>query len=272
MTNPTETTAQNTDAIQQQYQTDGFYIPDGPILPDDIVAAATTGMDAVREGRYDTGQPPQTSRWNPGDDPDELCKIELPQQADLGIRALVSHPDLGRWAARVTGAKMVQVWWTQLLYKPPQRPGVEAELNIGWHQDRHYWQAWAEGCELFTAWVALSDVAADTGPMRFVRGSNQWGLLDDGGFFRQDLDDQRADIPVPDGQNWEEQPALLPPGGASFHHCLTFHGSSANTSAGPRRSLAIHMRTEKSAPVDDARAGLTAFIDDPERNPVIYQE
>ena len=63
----------------------------------------------------------------------------------------MSHPDLGRWAARVTGASMVQVWWTQLLYKPPQPAEGEAELNIGWHQDRHYWRAWEEGSELFTA-------------------------------------------------------------------------------------------------------------------------
>ena len=78
-------------------------------------------------------------------------------------------------------------------------------------------------------------------------------------------------FPVPDGRSWEEVPALLAPGGASFHNCLTFHGSGPNRSAGPRRSLAIHMRTEKSAPVDGRRAGLTAFIDDPERNPVIYR-
>ncbi len=261
----------NTTSIQQQYRTDGFFIAADPILPPGIVQAAVAGMDSVREGRYDAGQPPQPSRWNPGDDPNELCKIELPQQADLGIRALVSHPDLGRWAARVTGARMVQVWWTQLLYKPPQPAEGEAELNIGWHQDRHYWRAWAESSELFTAWVALSDVTAEAGPMRFVRGSHGWGLLDDGGFYRQDLDDQRDAIPVPDGRSWEEVPALLPAGGASFHHCLTFHGSGPNRSAGPRRSLAIHMRTERAAPVDGRRAGLTAFIDDPERNPVIYR-
>ena len=57
-----------------------------------------------------------------------------------------------------------------------------------------------EGSELFTAWVALSDVTAEAGPMRFVRGSHGWGLLDDGGFYRQDLDDQRDAIPVPDQQ------------------------------------------------------------------------
>ena len=100
---------------QVQYQTDGFYIPQDPVLPPEVVERAVAGMDAVRQGRYDTGQPPQPSRWNPGDDLNELCKIELPQQADFGIRALVSHADLGQWAARVTGARMVQVWWTQLL-------------------------------------------------------------------------------------------------------------------------------------------------------------
>jgi ectoine hydroxylase-related dioxygenase (phytanoyl-CoA dioxygenase family) len=156
------------------------------------------------------------------------------------------------------------------LYKPPSPSEESSGTSVGWHQDRHYWQIWEEGSELFTAWVALSDVTPEAGPMRFVRGSHRWGYLGRSDFYGQDHDALRAEIPVPEGADWEEVAAILPPGGVSFHHNLTYHGSGPNRSAGPRRSFALHMRTENSRPVADARKGLTAFIDDPAYCPVIY--
>jgi len=256
---------------QAQYDTEGFYICPEPVIPKAVVQRAVAGMDAIRAGEYDTGLPPQPSPWNPGDDPHQLCKIEMPQIASRAVMALVSHPALGEAAAAVTGAEMVQVWWVQLLYKPPSRPNqANSATNVGWHQDRQYWQIWEEGSELFTAWVALSDVTADSGPMKFVRGSHRWGLTGQGDFFEQDYEAQRGEIEIPAGQRWEEVTAILPPGGVSFHHNLTYHASGPNLSAGPRRSFAIHMRTEKSSPKDGVRKGLTAFIDDPTYCPVIY--
>ena len=44
-------------------------------------------------------------------------------------------------------------------------------------------------------------------------------------------------------------------------NCETLHASGPNFEDAPRRSLAIHARSEKSRPVDDLRAGLTEFID-----------
>jgi ectoine hydroxylase-related dioxygenase (phytanoyl-CoA dioxygenase family) len=76
---------------------------------------------------------------------------------------------------------------------------------------------------------------------------------------------------VPVGQEWAEAPVLLPAGGASFHHCLTLHGSGPNLSGRPRRSFAIHLRTDKSRPVEDRRAGLTQFIDNLQYCPQIYR-
>ena len=166
-----------------------------PVMPAEVVDAAVAGMNAVRAGQYDTGCPPENSRWTPGDDPQTLCKIEMPQLASRAIMDLVAHPALGKLAAEVTGAKMVQVWWVQLLYKPVGEPKGERVTNIGWHQDRYYWRAWEDGSELFTAWIALSDITPDAGPMRFVPGSHRWGLLDiDFGFQQQDLDTLRGGI------------------------------------------------------------------------------
>ena len=258
--------------LLEQYQKDGFCTISDPVFPTDVVDAAIEGMDAVRAGEYDTGHPPENSRWNPGDDPKALCKIEMPQFASHAIMDLVSHPALGKLAAEVTGAKMVQVWWVQLLYKPVGEPTDQRITNIGWHQDRYYWRIWEEGSELFTAWVALSKITPDAGPMRFVPGSHRWGLLDiDFGFQQQDLDTLRSGISIPEQATWREVPMLLPPGALSLHDCFTLHGSGPNRSDGPRRSFAIHMRTENSRPVNDERQGLARHIDDLSKCPVIYE-
>ncbi|MBN61302.1 MAG: hypothetical protein CME20_08110 [Gemmatimonadetes bacterium] len=255
-----------------QYTADGYYIHTGSILPAATVAAAVAGMDAVRHGEYDTGVPPRPSAWSPGDDPALLCKIEKPQIANRAIMELVKHPALGAAVAAVTGAEWIQVWWVQLLYKPPAQAAAQAGVNIGWHQDRNYWTAWEEGSELFTAWVALSEVGADAGPMQFVRGSHQWGLLEGSDFYGQDLAAQKRGLALPEGALWEEVAATMPRGGASIHHCLTVHGSGPNQSNGPRRSFAIHMRSANSAPMGGKREGLTAFIDDPDYCPIIWNE
>jgi ectoine hydroxylase-related dioxygenase (phytanoyl-CoA dioxygenase family) len=240
------------------------------VVPAAVLAGACEGMDALMRGEYGTGVPPEASPWHPGDDPHKLVKIEMPQVADRRIHALVSHPALGRLAARLTGARMVQVWWVQMLVKPPEDPGG-ASPHVGWHQDRQYWGAWEEGSQLFTAWVACSDVTAAAGPVRHVRGSHRWGLLGQGNFDTADADRQKEGLRLPPGVEWREIEAILPPGGVSFHDQLTLHGSTANRSGLPRRSFAIHLRTERSRPVGLRRDGLTRHIDDETYCPVIHR-
>lgn len=69
---------------------------------------------------------------------------------------------------------------------------------------------------------------------------------------------------------WEEVEAVLPAGGVSGYDKGTLHGSGPNSSDGPRRSFAIHMRTEESSTVGNLRERLTEYIDDLDRCPVIY--
>ncbi len=261
----------NGQSLRTQYENDGFLLHPKPIISAEKVAAAVAGMDNIRNGIYDTGRPPYESPWNPGDSNDVLCKIEMPQLASKGIHDLISSPELGKLAAEITGAEMIQVWWVQLLYKPPSPQGVNANTNVGMHQDYFYWQNhWEDGSEIFTAWVALSDVTPEAGSMHFVRGSQNWGLGEDSDFFGQDLAAQRDAIASAHGGVWDEVSSTLNPGGLSFHNCITYHGSGPNVSAAPRRSFAIHLRTEKSKTKNGRRDGLTEFLEDHHANPIIY--
>jgi ectoine hydroxylase-related dioxygenase (phytanoyl-CoA dioxygenase family) len=265
-------TAETKISAKSTYQSDGFLFVTDPPFDPELVQRASEGMDMIRRGEYDTGVPPLPSGWNPGDDENMLCKVEMPQAANLAIREIISHPELGRLAAEITGAEMVQVWWTQLLYKPPAL-SEKANTIIGWHQDRSYWQSWEEGSPLFTAWIALSDVTPDAGPMQLVRGSHRWGFFEGSDFWGQDNEVIRDSFALPDGAKWDPVAAILPPGGVSFHDNYTIHGSEINVSDRPRKSLAVHMRTEKAKRVVTSEVQtLLAHLDNPDYNPVIYDE
>ena len=262
---------------------DGFLLCPDVVVPPHILSAAIDGMAALRQGTDDEGEPLQPQEAGiintatGAGDATTLCKLELPQLGSRSIRALVSLESIGERVAAATGADWVQCWWTQLLNKPPSG-GRAGGTNIGYHQDRNYWQnSWEEGSELLTAWVALSDVASDCGPMKFVRGSNRWGLLEDVGFFHEAGDEgtltleqqiERCVVAAGGGAAWEEVDAVFPAGVMSLHDNYTLHGSGPNYSTADRRSLAIHVRTNRSTPKGDG--GLTAFLRDTSVNPVIF--
>ena len=253
--------------LRSDYDRDGFALVQEQLFDDGLLERAMLAQELLRRGESDTGMAHAGAFGDPTR-PDALVKIEQPQLASHAIRELIGHPMLAQWALEVTGAEWVQPWWVQLLVKPP---GENIATHVGWHQDRYYWSDWEEESELFTAWLPITDVTAASGPMIFLRGSHQWGFLNQGDFFGQNLDDLKAGLVLPGGATWDEVQGILPRGGISFHSALTMHGSSTNLSGSPRRSFAIHMRTDKSRPRNALRTGLTAFIDDPEICPVFYR-
>lgn len=263
-----QSTTNEVSTLREHYEREGFCLG-AQAVPEQIVERAVPRMDAVMRGEYSTGIAP-AAMWKPGDDPTVLRKIDQAHLCDPALREAVSHPALGVLAAQITGASMVQVWAVQLLHKPPHTARNFTGGNVGWHQDWQYWQSWWQpGSEVFTAWLAMSDVRAESGPMRFVPGSHHWGFLNEGNFF--DGDFTREEIAVPAGQEWREVPAVLPPGGVSFHHAYTYHGSGPNLSNWPRRSFAIHLRTEKSAPAPGGPHPYVKHLDNEEICPVIYR-
>ncbi len=252
--------------MQAAYQREGYYILPDPLVTAEVLEAAQEGVEEVKNERYDTGMPPSS---HPGYDPLRLCKINDVHLANKAIRNLLTAPQLGQWAAAVTGGHMVQIWASQLLIKPPASGKAG---YVGWHQDRQYWQYWQKPDGLFTMWIALNAIRPESGPMCFVRGSQQWGFLGQGDFFSADQDLLRQGIEIPQGECWEEVPVLLSAGGVSFHHCLTFHGSHANNTDQPRCSIAVHMRTEAAQPIAGNTSYYVSHLDESQYSPIIYQE
>lgn len=257
-------------AAAAHYERNGFFIAPS-IIPAELLARVRSRIDAVYAGEYETGIPPCGAPRGSKVPPTSLVKLDNTHRSDRTILEAVGHPALGQWAAAITGAKMVQIFATQLLIKPP---GGQTGVSVGWHQDQEYWDGALEG-EVFTAWIAISDVTANSGPMRFVRGSNHWGLLKAGDFFSDNLDALKQRIQERAGGSWQEATAVLPPGGVSFHHRLTVHGSGQNQATSPRVSFAVHLRTEKSAlraGVKWQDVGYLNDFNDPVGSPVCYRE
>ena len=260
------------EAIKKSFEADGFYIAEEAVDLS-LIQQGIPHMDAVINGEYETGVPPldltklataeQLAHLKSNPQSTKICKIDQAHFCDETLRRLVSDPAIGRLAAAATGARWVQIWATQLLFKPP---GDGGSASVGWHQDLFYWQTVWEG-EVFTAWLALSDVTPEAGPMKFVRGSHRWGMRG-GDFFNVNLDGLKENLKL-ENRNWDEVPSVLPPGGVSLHHNLTLHGSGANRSPLPRRSIAIHLRTEKSKPI--AEHPYTTNLEDPIKCPVIFE-
>jgi ectoine hydroxylase-related dioxygenase (phytanoyl-CoA dioxygenase family) len=255
-------TSETADA-RRSFEETGFCLASS-LLDAAQLPGAVAAMDRVIAGDYATGNKPLARNVEPTTDPLHLVKIDQPQISDPSISELFRTSGIGAFAAGLLNAQMIQVWAVQLLHKPP---AVEIS-NVGWHQDDDYWNEWWDG-EVFTCWLALSDVGPDAGPLRFVPGSHRWGFLAAGNFFVQDLDSLTG-FALPEGATWAEEPVIIPAGSASFHHRRTIHGSGPNTSGGPRRSYAIHMRTERSTRLGNAPPEFTDYLSDPAIAPVIF--
>lgn len=113
----------------------------------------------------------------------------------------------------------------QGLYKPPHT-GDE----IKWHQDNHYFQVDKPDC-VVSCWLTLDDVTAANGCMWVIPGAHTRPLAHEAistGFHIPDTDESNA------------LPLEMARGHCMLHHGLMPHRTLANTTASPRRALAIH--------------------------------
>lgn len=255
---------------QHAFAQDGFACAP-PLYSAAELADVSAAMDRILAGQYETGVAP-FSAHRPEHLTQPLVKIDNAQRADRTILAFLSDPRLGEWAARVSGARQrVQVWSTQLLVKRPQADAAVTAGGIGWHRDQTYWQMWEPGSVLFTAWIAVSDVRAECGPMCMVPGSQRWPDAAGGNFFSDDLEAVKNGFPLPPDATWRETPMVLAPGAVSFHHQRTIHGSHPNRSTVERRSFAVHLCTENARLVAGSTDRYAEAVTDPRHAPVIWE-
>jgi len=155
---------------------------------------------------------------------------------DPVMRSFDCDSPLPAIAATLLRSERIWLYEDSVLVKPP---GTAAETRF--HADLPYFHV--EGERLATFWCPLDRVTADTGSLRFVRGSHRWGRT-----FRPNL--FVIDDPIP-GTEGEQVPVIDPddpavlcvdlePGDVTVHHAGTLHGSGPNNSRDTwRRAVSV---------------------------------
>ena len=218
----------------------GFFFTEKLFSTEQTTAAREALWDVI-QGNYETGTEPENRFWNPGDSPKSIIKIDKPHLSSSALFDLITETNFGKELARITGATMVQAWHTQAVWKPS---GGGQEGNAGWHRDIQYWPFWKpEG--VFTAWIALTDVFQDSGPVRYIVGSNHWPPVEGLDFFDKEITKQET-LLENSNKDYQVAEATIKEGAVSVHTSKSYHSSIANISGSPRVGMVVHFCTDRA--------------------------
>ena len=252
--------ASQVDAFRQ----DGFLIVEEGLVSERALGLLRERYLKLFEGEYETGIRPDEVNWVPGRDPEDrtrqLCNA---WKSDNVVAAQILSERTGRLAAQLAGYRGVRILQDNVLWKPP---GTKA---IGFHQDSSY-ADYLVPPEMITAWISLHETQPDAGPLEFVRGSHTWPKSPAARSQFHAPDDWLAGAraAAPDGMEPATVPVVVKPGGGSFHHGLTWHGSAPNA-IGHRRpdGARLPLRPRRDPlPRDERRRHLLALP--PPRRPL----
>ena len=139
------------------------------------------------------------------------------------FRRIVTSPRIGAIVREVTGLPAVRLFGDQVIVKMPESGGGIAG---GFHQDLPFYPI--DRGRGATVWIALADLPAHAGTLRFVEGSHKWGPVG----RRSGLEGWLAEHP--EDEELTTEPLALSAGSATIHDHLTLHGTSPNRWDQPR--------------------------------------
>ncbi|KAF0171316.1 MAG: phytanoyl-CoA dioxygenase [Alphaproteobacteria bacterium] len=187
-------------------------------------------------------------------------------QGDFRDFALASP--LPAIAQQILQSDVVRFFYDQLLVKEPNT--LE---ETPWHQDLPYWPL--RGEDILSLWVPFDPVSANSGAMRYVKGSHRSGALyaptpfsSSSGFSAVLAARDLPRFPAPESFLPEADILVceMEPGDVIAHHPLVFHWSPGNLDPRQRRrALALRYLG------DDARFDEDAanFLDHPRLKPLL---
>lgn len=207
-------------------------------VPPARVAALERALDAV--------VPPGLYGWGYEGKVVEVAGIS---QGSAALLAHARDAGLAGLAAQALGVRRVQLLQDTVFIKPAREGG-----GVAWHQDYSYF-AFLSPPRGVTLRLALTPCTGESGCLRVIEGSHRWGLqTQDLSFRATAVEDALSGLPAAlrERAAAAEREVELAPGDLSLHHCLTFHGSGPNRSAGPRKTLAVRL-VDAACAVDPSR-------------------
>lgn len=207
----------------EQYQRDGYVIPEFRLPPTRVDALRTT-LDTLIAN-------------NPGVRPEKLVSAHIEGKNDEGVRGsndfleLAHDPAILDMVARLIGDDVI-LWGCHVFCKPG-----ETGYETPWHQDGHYWPI--RPLATCTVWIALDRSDRENGCLKVIPGSHQGKVLH--AHSTEDREDlvlsQRA---ADEAFDVSTEVALeLEPGQMSLHDVYMLHGADANQSPHRRAGVAL---------------------------------
>ena len=212
-----------TDGQVEFFQENGYIQIDGVLSPDEVIDLRSSVEEA-------TGR--QQSFHRRHEQFDQYANLWTIHEE---VRRHVLNPRMAEFARRLSRSSRIRIWSDQLLVKMPGgRPSY-------WHQDVPLWAMIESGA--LSCWMALVDVTASMGCMRFIPGSHRWGRFawkTLPGDLLETLDGLR--LLLPEDKHSRLQPVEVPlkAGSCTFHDGLMMHYAGPNLTDRARLGLVTH--------------------------------
>lgn len=219
-------------ALKKDYDRDGFVVVRQFLVEDDL-AVLTRQLDRYISEVVPT-LPDGDAFYHDKSRPETLKQMQHMGQ-DAFFRDYRQHKSWCELATTLIG-EPAQAQEPEWFNKPP---GIEHLTPP--HQDNYYFNLLPPNAA--TLWLALDDVDAENGCLRYVRGSHRRGLRPHAATsvlgFSQGITDYGP------GDTESEVAVKLRPGDLVAHHCETIHRADVNRSATRnRRAFAFVFRGE----------------------------
>jgi hypothetical protein len=215
------------------FRRDGFLLVDGLSNPEEIVSLRALYDRLFSERRG----------WDKGDLFDMIGRDDTAEGKGLTIPQMLWPSRYEPALPQTQLAASARAIAEQLL-----GPGIENTLEHAimkppkgaatpWHQDDSFSHKGSRFLEAISIWMPLQDVTAESGCMRYIRGSNLGPLYP----HRSPNNDPRIHglelVSPPDLTNCVAVPMRA--GSAVIHHSRTIHGAGVNSGDQPRRAYVL---------------------------------
>jgi phytanoyl-CoA hydroxylase len=223
-----------TDEQVERFRQEGYLVVPGVIPREKCNELKPRLLEDVAEGieqldsHVAAGTLPEMNREQIADVPRAIRKGMLQDLAhrDPVFMELARSEELVSCVAPILGDELA-LYRSLSVFK-----SKEAARPVGWHQDMSYWRGDAKKVSL---WLALDDVTADNGAMRFIPGSQEIEVP------QEELEEQDEvfSLTIPDHYIDADRAQLaeVDAGGAVLFDARVFHGSGPNVAGRDRYAV-----------------------------------
>ncbi len=207
-----------------QYQRDGHILLRGVLSREEINQFRPIIESAVR--CYSAETRPLAERDTYGK---AFLQVMNLWTKDPGVEHLVHSRRLAQIACRLMGVQGVRLYHDQALFKEP------GGGYTPWHQDQTYWPL--ETTHTITIWIALQDIPAEVGSMRFASGSHRHHWINQARI--SDASEAFFDEYIQAHGLTKHEYGAMQAGDVTFHSGWTLHQAKGNPTSAMRQVMTI---------------------------------